>query len=130
MTKEANNITTQEVNTTTPVQRVSNDWKALLEKLSYTAIVSNVPFLSFVAVLCVLYISSNKRAVEIQRELNSQNEILKELRWEYMDTKSQMMHAQMEIEVIKNADKIGLQPMLTPAFTIRKDKITQNKNLN
>lgn len=130
MTKEANNITTQEANTTTPVQRVSNDWKALLEKLSYTAIVSNVPFLSFVAVLCVLYISSNKRAVDIQRELNSQNEILKELRWEYMDTKSQMMHAQMEIEVIKNADKIGLQPMLTPAFTIQKDKITQNKNLN
>lgn len=130
MTKEANNITTQETNTTTPVQRVSNDWKALLEKLSYTAIVSNVPFLSFVAVLCVLYISSNKRAVEIQRELNSQNEILKELRWEYMDTKSQMMHAQMEIEVIKNADKIGLQPMLTPAFTIKKDTITQNKSLN
>lgn len=130
MSKEANNITTQEANTTTPVQRVSNDWKALLEKLSYTAIVSNVPFLSFVAVLCVLYISSNKRAVDIQRELNSQNEILKELRWEYMDTKSQMMHAQMEIEVIKNADKIGLQPMLTPAFTIKKDTITQNQNLN
>lgn len=130
MTKEANNITAQETNTNTPVQRVSNDWKALLEKLSYSAIVSNVPFLSFVAVLCVLYISSNKRAVEIQRELNSQNEILKELRWEYMDTKSQMMHAQMEIEVIKNADKIGLQPMLTPAFTIKKDTITQNKSLN
>ena len=108
----------------TPIQRVKNDWKALVEKLSYRAIVSNVPYLAFVAVLCVLYISSNKRAVEVQRELNKQNKILKELRWEYMDVKSQMMFAQTETEVIKNAAKIGLKPMTLPAFTIKTDTST------
>lgn len=123
MSKEANNIKVQEVNT--PAQRVRSDWKALLEKLSYTAIVSNVPYLAFVALLCVLYISSNKRAVDTQRALNKLNDTLKELRWEYMDAKSQMMRAQMETEVIKNADALGLKPMLTPAFTITKTKPAQ-----
>ncbi len=120
MSKEANNIHVQEAST--PAQRVRSDWKALLEKFSYTAIVSNVPYLAFVALLCVLYISSNKRAVETQRELNKLNDTLKELRWEYMDAKSQMMRAQMETEVIKNADKLGLKPMLMPAFKIEKQK--------
>lgn len=123
MSKEANNIHVQEA--PTPAQRVRSDWKALLEKFSYAAIVSNIPYLAFVALLCVLYISSNKRAVETQRELNKQNETLKELRWEYMDAKSQMMRAQMEIEVIKNADKLGLKPMLTPAFKIEKQQPVQ-----
>lgn len=118
MSKEANNIHVQEAST--PAQRVRSDWKALLEKFSYTAIVSNVPYLAFVALLCVLYISSNKRAVETQRALNKLNDTLKELRWEYMDAKSQMMRAQMETEVIKNADKLGLKPMLMPAFKIEK----------
>ncbi len=120
MSKEANNIHVQEAST--PAQRVRSDWKALLEKFSYTAIVSNVPYLAFVALLCVLYISSNKRAVETQRALNKLNDTLKELRWEYMDAKSQMMRAQMETEVIKNADKLGLKPMLMPAFKIEKQE--------
>ena len=105
----------------TPVQRVRSDWKALLDKVSYSAIVSNVPYLSFVVVLCVVYIGANKRAVDTQRELNRLNDTLKELRWEYMDAKSQMMNAQMEIEIIKNGADIGLKPMLTPAFRIGKD---------
>src|SRR5690606_9370952 len=113
---------------TTPVQRVGSDWKTLLDKLSYGAIVNNVPFLAFAALLCVLYISSNKRAVDTQRELNKLNDTLKELRWEYMDAKSQMMYAQMETEVIKNATKINLKPMLIPAFKINKDLKAINQN--
>jgi len=125
MSKEKKDIDVQE--SQTPVQRVRSDWKALLEKLSYKAIVSNVPFLAFVALLCVLYISANKRAVDTQRELNRLNDTLKELRWEYMDTKSQMMYAQMETEVIKNAAKINLKPMLMPAFKIEKDTVTDTQ---
>lgn len=113
-----------------PEQRVRNDWKALLEKLSYTAIVSNVPYLSFIVVLGVVYISFNKKAVEVQRELNRANDTLKELHWEYMDAQSQMMYAQMETEVIRNAAKIGLKPMLRPAFRVEKDTATQKAQAN
>ena len=124
MSKKANNTPIHE-ESATPVQRTRSDWKALLEKVSYSAIVSNVPYLSFVVVLCVLYISNNKAAVETQREVNKLHDTLKELRWEYMDAKSQVMYAQMEIEVIRNAADIGLKPMLRPAFKIDSDTITQ-----
>ncbi|MCD6062301.1 MAG: hypothetical protein K0R82_212 [Flavipsychrobacter sp.] len=105
----------------TPVQRVRNDWKTLVEKISYNAIVSNVPYLAFVAVLCVLYINNTQRAVEMQRELNNQNKILKELRWKYMDIKTQLMYTRMETQVIRNASGIGLKPLMLPAYTIEKD---------
>lgn len=103
---------------TNPVQRVRNDWKTLVEKISYKAIVSNVPYLAFVALLCVLYINNSQRAVEMQRELNNQNKVLKELRWRYMDMKTQLMYARMETQVIKNASAVGLKPLMLPAYTV------------
>lgn len=103
----------------TPAQRVRNDWRSLVEKVSYKAIVNNIPYLAFVVLLCVLYISNSHRALEIQRELNAQNKILKELRWKYMDVKSQLMYVKTETQVIKNAEHIGLKPSLMPAYKIK-----------
>ena len=102
----------------TPAQRVKNDWKSLVEKVSYRAIVNNIPYLAFVVLLCVLYISNSHRAIEMQRELNAQNKQLKELRWKYMDVKSQLMYVKTETQVIKNAEKIGLKPSLLPAYKV------------
>jgi hypothetical protein len=62
MSTDANIAAEQEV---TPVQRVRNDWKTLVEKVSYKAIVNNVPFLAFVALLCVLYINNTQHAGNI-----------------------------------------------------------------
>jgi len=102
----------------TPAQRVRSDWRSLVEKVSYKAIVNNIPFLAFIALLCVLYISNSHRAIEMQREINAQNKILKELRWKYMDTKSQLMYVKTETQVIKSAENIGLRPSLLPAYKI------------
>lgn len=102
----------------TPAQRVKNDWKSLVEKVSYRAIVNNIPYLAFLVLLCVLYISNSHRAIEMQRELNAQNKQLKELRWKYMDVKSQLMYVKTETQVIKNAEKIGLKPSLLPAYKV------------
>jgi cell division protein FtsL len=102
----------------TPAQRVRGDWRSLVEKVSYKAIVNNIPYLAFIALLCVLYISNSHRAIEMQREINAQNKILKELRWKYMDTKSQLMYVKTETQVIKNAENIGLKPSLMPAYKI------------
>ena len=103
----------------TPAQRVKSDWRSLVEKVSYKAIVNNIPYLAFVVVLCVLYISNSHRALEMQRELNAQNKMLKELRWKYMDVKSQLMKEKTETQVIKNAEVIGLKPSLLPAYKIK-----------
>ncbi len=89
---------------------------------AYNLIVENVPYLAFVALLCVLYISNTHRAVETQREISDLNKELKELRWEYMDVKSQYMNVQIESKIIKRGDKIGLHPLELPAYSVKKGK--------
>lgn len=126
MSQEEKNILSDETETTS----VRNDWKAWRSKLTSKAIVDIVPFLTFVAVLCVIYIGVNKKAIETQRALNNMSDTLKELRWEYMNVKSQMMSAQMEIEVMKKSADIGLKPMIVPAFNITDDTITAKPQLN
>lgn len=105
----------------TPPQRVRSDWKALVDKLSYEGIVSNIPFIAFIVLLCVLYITNNQRTIDAQRVLNRKNHELKELRWKYMDVKSRLMNAGMETEVIRKAAPLGLKPMMLPAFRISVD---------
>jgi cell division protein FtsL len=114
------NIQEQEIQLA-PAQYVRNDWKSLVEKISYRGIVNNVPFLAFIVLLCVLYITNNQRTIEMQREVNKKHEELKELRWKYMDIKSQLMSAGMETEVIRNSASMGLKPMSLPAFKIDTD---------
>jgi len=112
------NIVQQDV--LTPAQRVRSDWRSLVEKVSYKAIVNNIPYLAFIVLLCVIYISNNHRALEMQRELNAKHKTLKELRWKYMDTKSQLMFVKTETQVIKRAEGVGLKPSLLPAYKIKK----------
>lgn len=108
-----------------PSSQPQGDWKSLLNRISYTGIVRNIPYVSFVVLLCVLYIANNQNAIETQRQLNKKNEELKELRWRYMDIKSRLMNAGMETEVIRNAIAIGLKPLEQPAYKIVRD--TSNK---
>lgn len=108
-------------------QRVRNDWKTLVEKISYKAIVNNVPFLAFIALLCVLYINNSQQSIDMQRELNKENKTLKELRWKYMDVKTQLMYTRMETEVIKRASTIAMKPLVLPAYSIISDSVINSK---
>jgi hypothetical protein len=102
----------------TPVQRIRADWRSLREKLSYTKLLANVPYVAFLALLAVLYIANGHRAVETQRELNKQQKELKELRWRYMDAKTRLMNATMESKMIVSGAGIGLKPLTLPAYSI------------
>ncbi len=113
-----NNITSK--GATQQEGRVRTDWRSVVEKLSYKAIVNNIPYLAFLALLCVLYITNSHRAIDMQRELNKQNKELKELRWKYMDVKSQLMQAKTETQIIKSAESLGLRPSLLPAYKVSK----------
>ncbi len=104
-----------------PAQHVRNDWKAFVDKVSYKGIVSNIPFIAFLAVLCMLYINNSHNAIRIQRDINTQGKILKELRWKYMDVKSQLMSKKMESQVMKDAAVLGLKPLTLPAYKIEVD---------
>jgi hypothetical protein len=102
----------------TPAQRIRADIRLLREKLSYTRILTNIPYIAFVALLAVIYIANSHRAVEMQRELNKQQQVLKELRWRYMDTKTKFMNAAMESNVMQSGARLGLKPLTLPAYSI------------
>ena len=106
----------------TPAQRIRADWKALMARLSYTRMLTNIPYLAFLVLLAVIYIANNHRAVDLQRELNKQQKALKELRWRYMDTKTRLMNAGMETEIIRSGAPLGLKPLTLPAYSIVVEK--------
>lgn len=106
----------------TPAQRIRADIRALRDRLSYTKLLTNIPYVAFVALLVVIYIANSHRAVEMQRELNKQQQVLKELRWRYMDTKTRFMNAAMESNVIQSGAPLGLKPLTLPAYSIAIDK--------
>src|SRR6186713_817311 len=93
----------------TPAQRIRADWKGLMAKVSYAGVLTNIPYLGFLVLLAVIYIANNHRAVDLQRELNKEQKALKELRWRYMDTKTRLMNAGMETEIIRSGEPLGLK---------------------
>lgn len=127
MEQETNIQEERATETMTPAQRVKSDWQSLVEKLSYNAIVNNMPFMIFLAVLCIIYISNSHRANEIQRDLATQHNLLNEMRWKYLDSKSQLMYVKTETQVINSAKKLGLQPSLLPAYKITVDSNKQRQ---
>lgn len=94
------------------------DWRKVLDKISYKGIVQNVPYLAFVVLLGVFYIANSNAAIEIQRELDKQQKFIKELNWRKMDAQSKLMNAGMEAEMIRKGAIIGMKPLMTPAQKI------------
>ena len=99
-----------------PQEKMS--WRNRLEKISYNSIVNNVPYLLFIALLCVLYIANTSRAVSLIREITKKKQEVKELRWQYLDIQSRLMKATSETELINRAAALGLKPLDKPAYEI------------
>lgn len=106
----------------TPAQRVRADWKSLMSRLTTVNLANHMLYLAFVALLAIMYIANSHRAVELQRQLAREQRVLKELRWRYMDTKTRLMNASMETEIIHNSAPLGLKPLILPAYRIVKDQ--------
>jgi hypothetical protein len=120
---------TEGVTEMTPVQRIRNDWRTIVARVSYGAMVKNIPFFAFIALLGIVYISSNSSAIETQRAIEKQQVILQELRWKYMDAKTSLMSAGVEAEVIRRASTIGLKPLMLPAYKVSAGKTPANEKL-
>lgn len=102
-----------------PAAGKQGSWKDLVEKISYQGIVRNMPYLMFVTLLCILYITNNNRAISLTRSINDKSKELKELRWRYMDIQSRLMYQTSETQLIPRAEVLGLKPLDKPAFEIK-----------
>ncbi|MBA3681066.1 MAG: hypothetical protein H0W73_07845 [Bacteroidetes bacterium] len=90
----------------------------------------HLPFITFLAFIAILYIANGYYADDKIREVNKISNQLKELRSEYISTKSDLMFASKQSEVAKSADKLGLKEPVVPPTKIKVDSTQLYKTTN
>ena len=95
-------------------------WKRFL---NYQAVVKQVPFFLFLALLAVVYIYNGHYADKTIRNINQTAKEVKELQYEYKTVKSEVMFRSKQSELAKAVEPIGLKE-LTTAPTVLKDSTT------
>jgi len=81
----------------------------------------HLPFILFLAFIAILYIANGYYADDKIREVNRISNQLKELRSEYISTKSELMFASKQSEVARAAEKLGLKEPVVPPVKIEVD---------
>lgn len=102
------------------------DWKLILNKVGQKGIVSNIPLILYIAFLALVYITINHHAENTIRDINKTAKELKELRWRYVDEKTQIMFLTKESQLEQNASSLGLKKTLVPPYKIAIN-VTENK---
>lgn len=79
-------------------------------------VVNHLPYVLFLAFIALLYIANGYYAEDTVRELNKAGNELKELRSEFISTKSDLMHISKQSEVAYSLEKknLGLKESLVP----------------
>lgn len=97
-------------------------WDRFLDRWTYKGIVKNMPFLTFITFLAIIFIGNNNKAIRLVRAINQKKEELKEVRWRYMDVQSQLMYQTTESQLKQKTEGLGLKPLEEPAFEIELNK--------
>ena len=99
--------------------------------LTNESTLKHIPFILFLAFIAILYIANGYHADDKIREVNKITNELKELRSEYISTKSDLMFVSKQSEVAKSVEPMGLKEPIVPPIKIELDttnKIIANKN--
>ncbi len=103
-----------------PKRREPENSNAFFKKLFIEGVVSKdaatemLPFLIFLAVLCMLYIANSHMAVKNIRNIDKLNKEVKELSWEYKSLKADLMFKSKLTEVAKKVDTLGIKELTEP----------------
>ena len=98
--------------------------------LTRDAFIRLVPFLLFLLFLAILYISNVYRAERTIREIDDAQKELKELRYEFITSKSELMGKSKRSEVSMNLEDEGLRESTVPPGKIYISKDTSLLNIN
>ncbi len=91
--------------------RIAINPAGLLDK---DVVVRLMPFIVFWVFLAIIYIANSYYAEKTIRELDAMNKELKELRSEYISTKSELMFRSKQSEVAKDVEILGVKEATTP----------------
>jgi hypothetical protein len=83
-------------------------------RINYRAITQNMPFILFLSALALVYIANSHLAEKKIRNINKLGREIKELKWEYLNVKSELMFRSKMSEVSKSVETMGLKPLSSP----------------
>lgn len=83
--------------------------------LSDDRTIQHIPFILFLALIAILYIANGYYADDKIREVNKISNQIKELRTEYISSKSDLMFISKQSQVAAAVDTLGLkEPVVAP----------------
>jgi len=86
--------------------------------LSKKTVVDNVPFLLYLAILVMMYISNTYSSERMYKQIEKTKTELKELRFEYITSRSALMFSSRLSELNKRAQSMGLKETVIPPVKI------------
>lgn len=91
--------------------------------LTNESTLKHLPFLLFLVLVAIFYIANGYYADDKIREVNKITNELKELRSEYISTKSDLMFVSKQSEVAKAAEPLGIKEPIVPPMKIEIDSL-------
>ena len=79
--------------------------------ISYAQVMHNFFFVAAIVFIGVLEIFNTHLAVRLNRSINKKQDIIKELRWEYMNVKTEMNQKSKQSELQKIVEPYGLKSL-------------------
>ena len=92
------------------------DWKRWL---NYQSIVKQVPFFLFLTAMAVLYIFNGHYADKTIRKINRTAKEVKELKYEYIAVKSEVMFQSKPSELVKAVVPLGLKELVQSPVVLK-----------
>jgi hypothetical protein len=80
--------------------------------------IRNIPYILFLTGLAILYISNSSTAEKNRREAAALTDELKELRYQYISTKSGVMHLSNPSQISKKLKETGIKENTVPPVKI------------
>ncbi len=89
--------------------------------LSRDQVTSNIPYVFYVALLAMIYIGNTYYTEKKFKDIEQTKSELKELRYQYITTKSALMFMGRQSEISKRAVLLGLKESVLPPYKILYD---------
>ena len=91
--------------------------------LSDERAIQHVPFILFLALIAILYIANGYYADDKIREVNRVSNEIKELRTEYISSKSDLMFVSKQSQIAAAVDTLGLKEPVVAPLKIEMDSV-------
>lgn len=86
--------------------------------LTVSSFSRNLPFVAFIALIGLLYISNRHLAENTVRRIDRLGREVKELGWDYKSLNAELMKLTTQTEIAKRADTLGLRERTQPPIKI------------